>query len=118
MIWAVTPIPLMNWVFLDSRAKLIFSKPPFDEISQGFQRIPGVFSLRLYRNSRPLRRSQHHQIQDAFPVGHLPVFFHLDFTPETAGGLHKGSRGPGVQAELILYHEDLGQSGFHIEGGK
>jgi hypothetical protein len=103
---------------LDSRVKLIFSKPPIDQISQGLQGVLGIFSLGSYGNPGSLGRSEHHQIQNALPVSHQAIFFYFDLASVSARSLDKRSGGSGVKAEFIFDHEDLGQNGFHIEGWK
>jgi hypothetical protein len=116
MIWAVTPIPLINCVFF-SRDKLILPKPSFDQFAYSLHGFGGVFSLGLHGYMVPLGRGKHHQVQDALAVSHLAIFFYFDVRAETAGGLYKRGRGPGVEAKLILDHENFGYQGLFIWTG-
>jgi hypothetical protein len=65
-----------------------------------------------------LGRGEHHQIQNALAVSYQAVFFHFDSASISARSLDKRSGGPGMKAEFIFDHEDLGQNGVHIEGWK
>jgi hypothetical protein len=103
----------MNLVFIIiSRFKLFFPELPFDQPLESFQGFQSILSLSVHRDISTLGRGQHHQIHDAFAIGHLSIFFHFDLGVESVGRLNEGSGRSGMEAKSVLDYESFGYQGF------